>query len=434
MRVTVNRGACCHVAGDIDFDTHGNLWLVTGDDSAAGSGDAGNWGQSIDQKTDENQTVRVDERDGRHVHADVQRADDRARSRSTPRPRRSQAALGALSNIGAANIQATGGPVNTANVLVTWKGTFEEQDVATLTSNATGLTGTTPTVTIGVGAGAGGQQHHRASGRPLAHAGGRLGALRAEHERPARQGPPDHGQGRRHHAGRGQQGELRLRRRVHDPGRQPVPARRRAAAGEDAGPRSTRWASGTRSGSRSTRTTSRTSATTRPTRRRRSSSTAPPGTGRFEIVRHPANYGWPYCFKPDLPEYPWNVNLQVPMNLTDHQPVPAGQTPQPYPCDGATMPNNDYWNVNGGPSVQPGLTTIPASPHPDIWYSYRDNNARDAARHAVLRRLRPGRADAPAGAGLDDAVPAPVPGAVHGRRGPARDREVRVRPGQPEPD
>ena len=54
MRVTNNRGACCHVAGDIDFDKHNNLWLVTGDDSAAGSGDAGNWGQSIDQKTDEN--------------------------------------------------------------------------------------------------------------------------------------------------------------------------------------------------------------------------------------------------------------------------------------------------------------------------------------------------------------------------------------------
>ena len=40
----------------------------------------------------------------------------------------------------------------------------------------------------------------------------------------------------------------------------------------------------------------------------------PPGVGRVEIVRKPANYGWPYCFKPNLPEYPWNVNLQVPMN------------------------------------------------------------------------------------------------------------------------
>ena len=59
LRVPNNRGACCHVAGDIDFDKNNNLWFVTGDDSAAGSGDAGAWGQSIDQKTDENQTVRV---------------------------------------------------------------------------------------------------------------------------------------------------------------------------------------------------------------------------------------------------------------------------------------------------------------------------------------------------------------------------------------
>ena len=90
LRVPNNRGACCHVAGDIDFDKHNNLWFVTGDDSAAGSGDAGGLGQSIDQKTDENQTVRVNERDRRHVHADVQRADDRPDRRSTPRPRRSR--------------------------------------------------------------------------------------------------------------------------------------------------------------------------------------------------------------------------------------------------------------------------------------------------------------------------------------------------------
>ena len=62
----------------------------------------------------------------------------------------------------------------------------------------------------------------------------------------------------------------------------------------------------------------------------------PPGVGRYEIVRHPANYGWPYCFAPNLPEYPWNVNLQVPMNLNNHQPVPAGQTPQPYDCSNPT--------------------------------------------------------------------------------------------------
>ncbi len=155
MRVTVNRGACCHVAGDIDFDKHDNLWLVTGDDSAAGSGDAGNWGQSIDQRTDENQTVRVTNATGGTFTLTFN-GQTTAPLAFNATAAQIAAALAALSNIGAANIQATGGPVNTANVLVTWKGTFEEQDVATLTSDATGLTGTTPTITIGVGSGAGG--------------------------------------------------------------------------------------------------------------------------------------------------------------------------------------------------------------------------------------------------------------------------------------
>ena len=51
LRVPVNRGACCHVAGDIDFDTHGNLWLVTGDDTPAGGGDSGGFGPFNDQLT-----------------------------------------------------------------------------------------------------------------------------------------------------------------------------------------------------------------------------------------------------------------------------------------------------------------------------------------------------------------------------------------------
>ena len=50
---------CCHVAGDIDFDKHNNLWLVTGDDTPAGGINAGGYGQFNDQMTDEQQTVRV---------------------------------------------------------------------------------------------------------------------------------------------------------------------------------------------------------------------------------------------------------------------------------------------------------------------------------------------------------------------------------------
>ena len=59
LRVPNNRQECCHVAGDIDFDKHNNLWLVTGDDTPAGGINAGGYGPFNDQLTDEQQTVRV---------------------------------------------------------------------------------------------------------------------------------------------------------------------------------------------------------------------------------------------------------------------------------------------------------------------------------------------------------------------------------------
>jgi glucose/arabinose dehydrogenase len=39
LRVPVVRGTCCHVAGEIQFDSRGNLWLTTGDDTNAGGSD-----------------------------------------------------------------------------------------------------------------------------------------------------------------------------------------------------------------------------------------------------------------------------------------------------------------------------------------------------------------------------------------------------------
>ncbi|MDR7328269.1 MULTISPECIES: ThuA domain-containing protein [Catenuloplanes] len=39
MRVDVDRGVCCHVAGEIKFDGNGLLYLVTGDDTNAGGSD-----------------------------------------------------------------------------------------------------------------------------------------------------------------------------------------------------------------------------------------------------------------------------------------------------------------------------------------------------------------------------------------------------------
>ena len=64
MQVPNNRGACCHVAGDIDFDKHNNLWLVTGDDTPAGGGNSGGFGPFNDQKTVEQQTLRVNNATG----------------------------------------------------------------------------------------------------------------------------------------------------------------------------------------------------------------------------------------------------------------------------------------------------------------------------------------------------------------------------------
>ena len=59
MRVLDNRGACCHVAGDIDFDSKNNLWMVTGDDTPAGGGNSGGFGPFNGQLTNESQTVAV---------------------------------------------------------------------------------------------------------------------------------------------------------------------------------------------------------------------------------------------------------------------------------------------------------------------------------------------------------------------------------------
>ena len=57
MKVEVDRGACCHVAGDIDFDRSNNLWLVTGDDTPAGSVNVQQFPPFNDMKTNETQNL-----------------------------------------------------------------------------------------------------------------------------------------------------------------------------------------------------------------------------------------------------------------------------------------------------------------------------------------------------------------------------------------
>ena len=362
LRVPVERGACCHVAGDIDWDKHGNLWLVTGDDSAAGSGDAGNWGQSIDQRTDETQTIRVSASTTGGTFTLTFNGQTTAPIAFNANAAAIAAALAALSNIGgAANVQVTGtGTVNTANQTALWKGTFEEQDVPTLTADGTGLTGTTPTVTIAV-----------------TRQGGLFRA-------------PFTDSGRSAMNTNDLRGKI-LRIKVKDGDITPAEANTfggaytvpdgnlfpLVAGAPQAKTKPEVYAMGFRNPFRIQVDSDDVAYVSdySPDSQTPQQFHGTPGVGRFEIVRQPANYGWPYCFKPDLPEYPWNVNLQVPMNLNNHQPVPAGVTPQPYDCSNPSgVPNNDWWNLNGGATVQPGRTVTPPLTAPDIWYSYRDNN------------------------------------------------------------
>src|SRR5690606_31077811 len=48
IKVEVNRGQCCHVAGDIDFDAEGNLYLSTGDNTPAGTPGANGYAPNND--------------------------------------------------------------------------------------------------------------------------------------------------------------------------------------------------------------------------------------------------------------------------------------------------------------------------------------------------------------------------------------------------
>ena len=92
----------------------------------------------------------------------------------------------------------------------------------------------------------------------------------------------------------------------------------------------------------------------------------PAGTGRVEIVRKPANYGWPVCYRTDLEYYRWNFNTSQPLD----------DPPQKHECSDPNQgPVNDSrWNVSGGPSVEPGLLVTPPITNPDIWYSFTPEN------------------------------------------------------------
>ena len=138
----VNRGACCHVAGDIDFDTANNLWLVTGDDTPAGGGNSGGFGPFNDMLTNESQTLAVTGATGGTFTLTF----EGQTTAPIPFPLDNatiEAALEALSNVD--NVTVTGNNVRT----IRFDGPqVAERNVALLTADPTGLTGTTPAATI----------------------------------------------------------------------------------------------------------------------------------------------------------------------------------------------------------------------------------------------------------------------------------------------
>ena len=410
LRVPNNRGACCHVAGDIDFDSHNNLWLVTGDDTPSGGGNSGGFAPFNGQLTNESQTIAVANATGGTFTLTF----DGQTTAPIPFPLDNadiEAALEALSNID--DVAVTGTGTRTVN----FRGNKAELNVPLMTGDASGLTGTTPTLTVAMATVNNGQ------GTNIPADGGLFNAPHVDARRSAQNTNDLRGKVLRITV---KSGDITRPRRTTSAGPTPSrPGTSTRSAPPARGPRSTRWASATRSASRSTRTTSPTSVTTRPTRRCRSSSAGPSGTGRFEIVRAPANYGWPLCYKTDLPYYQWDFNTSLPL--------PSVAAPETHDCDDPARgpQNTSRWVANGGPTVDPGLEYGPPITNPEIWYSYRDNQAAPNGPQGtpVLRELRTRRAAEPG-----RRLPAALPGALHGRRRTARHRAVRLRPGQPEPD
>ena len=229
LKVDNNRGACCHVAGDIDFDRHNNLWLVTGDDTPAGGGNSGGFSPFNDDAHQRDADRAHRGRERRHVHADLRGPDHRAARLQRDRRAGAGGARGARRRRSPATSVASGGPVSTANVSVNFRGALSERNVAQLTADGSGLTGTTPA--------------SRPRPPPRAGSTTRRGSTRgAARSTPttcaasccASTSPPT----------------APTRCRPATCSRSPRTRTARPAR------RSTRWASATRSGSRSTRTTS----------------------------------------------------------------------------------------------------------------------------------------------------------------------------------
>ena len=330
MKVDNNRGACCHVGGDIDFDKDNNLWLVTGDDTPAGGGNSGGFAPFNDQRTNESQTVRLTGATGGTftLTFNGQTTEPVAYNSTAAQV---QAALEGLAAIAAGDVLVTGNPLPGATLTVNFRGQHAETDVAQLTWDATGLTGTTPTVVTAT--------TQQGAWYNTPHVDARRSSLNTNDLR----------------------GKL-LRIRVGADGSYTSPSDNLFPESQDVGDKTRPeiYAMGFRNPFRVQIDDDGVAYLTdySPDSQVPQQFRGPAGTGRVEIVRKPANYGWPVCYSPTLPYYQWNFSTSTPLNPSNPQPFECGN-----PAHGPE--NTSRWNT--------GRTVTPPIVQPDIWYSYRDN-------------------------------------------------------------
>ncbi len=302
LRVPNNRGACCHVAGDIDFDAANNLWFVTGDDTPSGGGNSGGFSPFNDMLTNENQTINVQNATGGTytLTFDGQTTGPIPFNATNAQI---ETALEGLSNI--SDVAVTG----TATRTVNFRGDQQQRDVPLMTADASGLTGTTPTVTIAT-----------------TTVGGLFNAPHVDARRSALNSNDLRGKINRITV---KTGDITAGEKNTLGGAYTVPAGNLFAPGT-AKTRPEVYAMGFRNPFRIQVDENGVAYVSdySPDSNTPQQFRGPAGTGRFEIVRAPANYGWPICYKTDLPYYRWDFNTSTPLD----------SPPAPFDCAGATIP------------------------------------------------------------------------------------------------
>ena len=321
MKVEVDRGACCHVAGDIDFDKHNNLWLVTGDDTPAGSVDVQSFPPYNDSKTDEQQTIAISGATGGTFTLTF--AGETTGPIAFPIDNAQvEERLEALTALNDVYVQT-----NQGNRIVAFDGRVAQENVPLMTIDTTGLTG----------------------------AGAVTGTVTTTREANLYLAP--HNDARRSSTNTNDLRGKVLRIKVNDDGSYSVPSGNLFPQGM-ARTRPEIYAMGFRNPFRIQVDSNDVAYVTdySPDSRAPQELRGPAGTGRVEVVRKPSNYGWPMCYAPNLPIYKWHFNTQTSLG-------------EPFECADAEKgpANTSRWNT--------GLRYAGPITQPDIWYSYEDNAA-----------------------------------------------------------